>query len=122
MAGVLNVSVVLIGPEPGDIVVRDTLAQHVSGGVVALPHRVLPVLDSNMAAEYRVKVIGDVTGRIDAVNTRRAILIDGNTVVDSDLSAVQQIDHGLHTNADDGEIARDAETGLGDDTRRPSSR
>src|SRR5688500_5207721 len=75
------------------------------------------MLDSDVTAEHRVKVIGDVAGGVDTVDACGTVLIDDDTVVDPDPSAVQQVDDRLDTNADYGEIARDPQPRLGDDPR-----
>ena len=61
---VLQVRIVLIRPEPVNLVVRDALAKHVARGCGALFDGVLPVLYPNVATEDRVMVIRDVTGGV----------------------------------------------------------
>ena len=63
--GILQVDVVLVGPEPGHRAVRFALAEHAASRGCALLHRVLPVFDSHPLADCRVIVIGDVPGCVD---------------------------------------------------------
>jgi hypothetical protein len=60
-SGVLQVRVVLVRPEPMDLVVRDALAKHVARGSGALLDSVLPVLHSDVATDDGMIVIRNVT-------------------------------------------------------------
>src|SRR5688572_6542148 len=95
VAGVLDVCVVLIGPEPGDLVVWHALSQHVRRGSGALPHRVLPVLNANMPAEHRMIVIRHIACGIDSGDVGGAVLIHNDAVVDMDVTAIEKL-HGRY--------------------------
>src|SRR5215213_6666047 len=78
--GVLEIMLVLIGPEPGNLVVRLVLPQHIPGRRLPLLQRVLPVLDADVALEHGVIVIGYITRRVDPLHTRTAVLVDQDTI------------------------------------------
>ena len=72
-SGVLQVRVVLVRPEPVDLVVRDVLAEHVACSSGALLDGVLPMFHSDPAIEDRVIVIRDVTCGVHAADVRLAV-------------------------------------------------
>src|ERR687890_1170368 len=79
-AGVLQAILVLIGPEPGNLVVRLVLTQHVPGRRRSLLQRVLPVLDADVTLEHGMVVIGYITRRVDPLHTRTAVPVDQDAI------------------------------------------
>src|SRR5207248_1721786 len=59
------VDVVLIGPEPGELLVRCGVAGNRHATVGSLPAGDVPVLDSEMTAEDRMMMSRDVTRAVD---------------------------------------------------------
>src|SRR5829696_1557561 len=79
---VLQVAVVLIGPEPRNLAVRLVLAQHVPGRSWTLLQCVLPVLDADVTPEHGMVVVGHITSRVDPLHARSEVLIDHDAIVD----------------------------------------
>src|ERR671911_2030254 len=79
--GVLEVMLVLIGPEPRNLVVGLAITHHIPGRRRSLLQRVLPVLDADVTLEHGMVVIGYITRRIDPLHTRTAVLVDQDAVV-----------------------------------------
>jgi len=119
-SGVLKIPVVLIGPEPGYVVVDHRFSQHVARGRGALPHRVLPVLHADSPVEDWVPVVGDVACRIDSLDVGSAVLVDDDAVVRQDATALEEFDCGLDADSRDYEVALEAAPTLGDDSLNPS--
>ncbi len=81
-AGVLHPDVVLVGEEVRDLVVAHVLAEHRARRRRALLEGVGPVLDADVAAEHRVRGVGDVARGEDALDARLQPLVDDDAVVD----------------------------------------
>jgi hypothetical protein len=60
-------------------------------------------------------VISDVAGRIDAFDSRTAILVHEDPVLGLDTAVSDDVNGGLDPHADNGEIALDAATAFGKD-------
>src|SRR6185436_5201747 len=90
-SGVLQVRVLLVRPEPVDVVVRDALAEHITGGGGALLDGVLPVFHQNLAIEDRVIVIRDVTRGVNTAHVRLAVLVDDNAIVHMNTAASKHL-------------------------------
>jgi hypothetical protein len=74
-----EVRVVLISPEPLDLVVHDALAQHIAGGSSAFLDGVLPMFHSDPTIENRV--VRYVTCGVNAVDVRLAVFNYEDSVV-----------------------------------------
>src|SRR5687768_1842465 len=112
---VLQVRVVLVRPEPVDLIVRDSPAEHVARGSGALLDRVMPVLHADLPLEYGVIVIRDVAGRVNARDAGLAILVDDHPVVHLNASAVEDVHDGLDADPRHHEVALQAQTTFRDD-------
>src|SRR5206468_3473999 len=106
-AGVLDVVLVLVRPEPVDVFVGSTLAQHAASRRLPLLEGVLPVLDPDVAAGGRVIVPRDVAGRIDPLDARTTELVDDDAVVELHPGPVDDVGGGDDPDAHDGDVARE---------------
>src|SRR5688500_3973534 len=106
-ARVLEVVLILIGPEPMDLVVDRRLPHHVAGGGSTLVERVVPVLNPHPLSKHRMVMIRDVSGREDAVNICSAVLVDKDAIVDSDPGICDDVGDRLDANARHREVAID---------------
>ena len=107
-AGVLEVLVVLIGPEPGHVTIRLTLAKHAERRGPPVFDGVLPVLHAKSAPEDGMQVIGHVAGGEDALHVRPAELVHCHAVVELDARRAQPVDDWFHPQAEHGEVAVEA--------------
>ncbi len=112
VAGVLDLVLVLIGPERVEVVVRRRGAEHGPGHGGALLLRVVVVLDPD-PPEQRVEVVGDIAGRVHVGRAGPAQLVGQDPVLLRDREAVQDV--GCYADARHGEVARDTVTGRGHD-------
>ena len=111
-SGVLQIRVVLVRPEPVDLVVRDAPAEHVARGSSALLDGVLPMLHSDPAIEDRVIVIRDVTRGVNAADVGLAVLVDDNAVVHVNAAAFEHVHRRLDADAHDDEVALETQACL----------
>src|SRR5215204_4467156 len=112
---VLEVEVVLIRPEPRNLIVGLALAQHASGRGRTLIQRVLPVFHADPPFEYGVVVVGHVTRRVDPLHACTTVLIDHDAVVDLRAGAGEELRNWLDAEAYHSEVALDTATALGRD-------
>jgi hypothetical protein len=113
--GVLEVVIVLIGPEPMDLVVNRGSPHHVARRGRTLVERVVPVLYPHHLSEDGMVMIRDVSGGEDAVDIRAAVFVDHDPVVDFDPGTCDDLGDWLDANADHREIAIDPPVSLGDE-------
>src|SRR5215216_4399104 len=113
--GVLEVEVILIRPEPGDIIIGFVLTQHVPGRGRTLIQRVLPVLHADPPLEHRVVVVGHVTRRVDPLHARPAKFIDHDAVVDVRAGVCEQLRDRLDAEAHHDKVALNSAPALGHD-------
>src|SRR5829696_836054 len=119
--GVLEVVLVLIGPEPGDLIIGLISVQHVPGRGRTLLERVLPVLHAYPPLEHRMVVVGYVTRRVDAFHARPEILVDHDTVVDPGAGVSEEVRYRLDAEANHDEVALDAAPARGRDPLHTAS-
>ena len=103
-----------IAEEVGDDVVVGVLAEHVAGGVHALLHRHVPVLDPQPAAVDDAVVGAAVAGGVDALGRGLQLRVADDPVVDLEPGALGEHRVGAHAGADDHRVALDREAALGD--------
>src|SRR2546423_709743 len=112
MAGVLELVLVLVGPEGVQVVVLSAL-EHRPGRCRTLLLGVVVMLDPD-PAEQRVHVVRHVASGEDVGHVRSALRVDEDTVVHGDTAALQHLDIRLNTDGYNCEIARHLAAGLGD--------
>ena len=78
---VLKVGIVLVRPEPRNLVVGNMLAKHVACCSGALLDSVLPVLKADVTTEGRLIMIRDISSGVHAPDVRLAIFINNNAIV-----------------------------------------
>src|SRR5207253_7472001 len=86
----LDVGVVLVGPEPVDLVVGVGAAQHRLGGGGALLQGVLPVLHPDVAADEGVQTVGHVAGCVDTFDAGTAVLVHDDAILEVRARGLQQ--------------------------------
>jgi len=116
-SGVLKIPVVLIGPEPGYVVVDHRFSQHVARGGGALPHRVLPVLNPDVPVEDWMPVVGDVACRIDPLDVGSAVLVNDDAVLRVDPASIEEFHCRQDTDSRNHEVAFEAAVTFCDDRR-----
>src|SRR6266478_223675 len=103
-ARILDIAIVLIGPEPVYITVGLALAEHAASRRTPLVDGILPVLDANEASKDGVIVIRHIPSGIDSFHLRLAVLVDDDAILDLHIGACQNISNGLYPDADHDEI------------------
>src|SRR4029077_1517885 len=116
---VLEGVLVLVGPEGVQVVVGTLVAEHRSPDVAAHLLGVVVVLDAD-AAEQGMKVVGAVTGRLDACDAGAAAGVDEDAVVERDGGVLERLEVELDAGPDNREIAVDAPAPLGEDALHDS--
>src|SRR5918995_1280844 len=101
--------------EPGDIIIRFVLTQHVPRRGRTLIQRVLPVLHADPPLEHQVVVVGHVTRRVDPLHARPAKFIDHDTVVDLRAGICEQLRDRLDAEAHHDKVALNSAAALGHD-------
>src|SRR5450631_682002 len=103
-----------------DVVIGSIRAQHRSRRRGTLFLSVVVVLDPD-PAEYRVKMVRDIAGRVDVGGAGPAQFVDQNTVILRDRLPRKSRHHGLNPDTGHGEVARDANPAGGRDRLQPLS-
>src|ERR1039457_3809737 len=101
-----------------DVVIGSIRAQHHSRTCGTLLLSVVVVLDTD-PAEYRMKMVRDITGGIDVGGTGPAQFVDQNTVILRDRLPRDRRDHGLNPDTSHGEVAWHANAAGGRDRLQP---
>ncbi len=102
-----------VAEEVGDDLVVGVVAEHVAGGVHALLHRHVPVLDPDAAAVDDAVVGAAVAGGVDALGRGLQLRVADDAVVDLEAGALGQHRVGAHAGADDDRVALDRQAALG---------
>jgi transaldolase len=106
VADVLQRVFVLVGPEVVDVVEGRGRTEHRSRRGGAVVRGAVEVLHPD-AAEDRVRVVGDVAGRVDVGRAGPALLVDQDPVLLRDRRSRRSRRIGLDPHAADGEVAAD---------------
>src|SRR6266480_6585775 len=113
VAHVFELVLVQIRPECVEVAVLVLRAEHGPGGGRPLLLRVVVVLDAD-AAEERMEVVCDISGREDVWNIGAASGVDQHAVVEGHVGAQEDVDVRLYADGHDGEVAVEPSTPLGD--------
>ena len=113
-AGILQVDVVLIRPEPVDGVVGLSVAEHAPGRGRTLLDGVLPVFHAHPLLKHRVIVIGHVACGMDVRNVRAAVLVHKDSIAGLHAASSDELGHRLDAHADNREVTIDAAIVFGD--------
>src|SRR5262245_35544127 len=96
----LEIDVVLVRPEPGQLVVARVLAERCLGGDDRLVLRVRPRLEAHTSIETREWRVGAVAGGEDFRVGRAALLVHDDAVVDDEPRVTRERDVRLEADAD----------------------
>jgi hypothetical protein len=102
----LQLEVVLVGPEPWQLVVDDLAAAQVRRRGLRLFERVVDGLEPDAASVTQARLAGAVADRIDVRVASPAVFIDGDAVVAGNPRFLGQLDIGQDPDPDDDEIGR----------------
>ena len=120
VAQVLDVQVVLIGPEVEKWGVGLLAAQHAAGGCGSLIEGVVPVLDPQPLPQARVPPVGDVPRGKDVGQAGPAVFVYEDAVIDLNPRAIDQPGLGSDANAYHHQVTIDGGPGAGDDPLCPT--
>src|SRR5712691_114411 len=101
-----------------NVVIGSIRAQHRSRRRGTLFLSVVVVLDTD-PAEYRVKMVRDITGRVDVGGAGPAQFVDQNTIILRDRLPPDGWHHGLNPDTSHGEVACHANAAGGGDRLQP---
>src|ERR1051326_6439016 len=115
-ACVLQVGIVLIRPEPRDVVVHDALTNHVAGRGGTMLDRVLPVLVADVAAKDRMIMIRHIACGVHTTDVGPAEFVDNYAVVQVNVATSERVDRRFHADASHHKVAIKTLTAFGDHT------
>src|SRR5688572_14712990 len=92
-SSVLDVHVVLVGPEPVDFLVRGAATDHALCGCYPLPDCISPVFDPDMASEKGMIMVGNVAGGKDILDARPTKLIHDDAVIELHFGVADNVRH-----------------------------
>src|SRR3989442_6613287 len=104
MASVLEVDVVLIGPEVGDLRVRLVPARDRRRYAATLVLRDLPVLDADGTAQHRVLVQGHVAAHVNVLGGSQSFVDADTAAFDRQPKTAGQVEGTLHSNRDEHQV------------------
>ena len=93
-----------VGEEIGYGAIGFMAAEHIACNDAALLECIVPVFYAAIASEYGVEKLGDIPGRIDARQARLKVLVDNDTILQSQSAVTKKVDLGLSPRTDHREI------------------